>query len=187
MEIEPESIDIIITDPPYPREYLPLYEDLAKLAAKVLRPGGSLVVMTGQSYLPEIINLMTPHIKYYWAACYLTLGGESPHLWQKKVNTFWKPLLWFVKGDYKGMCVGDVCKSDDRDKRFHDWCQSESGMVDVVERFSQPGDVVLDPFMGSGTTGMVALQLNRKFVGVDVDSECIAVCKQRIKKMCCGQ
>ncbi|MBT9132960.1 MAG: DNA adenine methyltransferase YhdJ [Firmicutes bacterium] len=186
VEIDAESIDVIITDPPYPKEYLPLYEDLAKLAAKVLRPGGSLVAMTGHSYLPEIINLMTPHIKYYWTACYLTLGGSSPHIWQKNVNTFWKPLLWFVKGEYKGECVGDVCKSQSRDKQFHDWGQSESGMADIVERFSRPGDVVMDPFMGSGTTGVVALQLNRRFVGIDIDPECITVCKQRIAEAAIG-
>jgi hypothetical protein len=99
VEIDPESIDVIITDPPYPKEYLPLYEGLAVLANKALKPGGSLIVMVGQSYLPEILGLMMPHIKYHWMASYLTPGGQSVQLWQKKVNTFWKPLLWFVKGE----------------------------------------------------------------------------------------
>jgi len=38
-----------------------------------------------------------------------------------------------------------------------------------IENSSQPGDVVLDPFMGSGTTGVAALQCGRRFVGVEVD------------------
>ena len=51
----------------------------------------------------------------------------------RKVNTFWKPLLWFTKGDYTREWIGDVCKSqtNDNDKRFHQWGQSLSGMADV--------------------------------------------------------
>ena len=37
--LEPNSVDLILTDPPYEREFLPVYEDLAKLAAHVLKPG----------------------------------------------------------------------------------------------------------------------------------------------------
>jgi 16S rRNA G966 N2-methylase RsmD len=52
--IEPESIDWVITDPPYSREHLPLYSDLARCAARWLKPGGSLLAMSGQSYLLEV-------------------------------------------------------------------------------------------------------------------------------------
>ena len=51
------KLDAIITDPPYPREYLDLYDDLARLAKSALKPGGILAVMVGQSYLPEILEL----------------------------------------------------------------------------------------------------------------------------------
>jgi hypothetical protein len=185
VEIDPESIDVIITDPPYPKEYLPLYEGLAVLANKALKPGGSLIVMVGQSYLPEILGLMMPHIKYHWMASYLTPGGQSVQLWQKKVNTFWKPLLWFVKGEYNGQWIGDVTKSNtnDNDKRFHGWGQAESGMASIVERFTVPGDLVLDPFMGGGTTGVVALQLDRKFIGIDIDDNAIETTKKRIAEV----
>ena len=48
--IEPESVDHMITDPPY--SYLPCFEHLARRAPEWLKPGGSLLVMSGQSYLP---------------------------------------------------------------------------------------------------------------------------------------
>jgi len=92
------DVDFIITDPPYEEEYLPLYGDLARKAQGWLPEGGSLLVMTGQSYLPEILATMTPHLTYQWTLSYLTPGGQSAQLWQRKVNTFWKPVLWFVKG-----------------------------------------------------------------------------------------
>lgn len=176
------SIDCIITDPPYPQEYLPVYGALAQEAARLLKPGGSLVVMCGQSYFPEILALMMPHIRYHWLLSYLTPGGQSAQLFQRKVNTFWKPVLWFVNGDYTGDWLGDVTRSttNDNDKRFHAWGQSESGMADLMTRFSKAGDTILDPFLGGGTTALVALALNRKVIGVDSDLDAIATSQERI-------
>jgi hypothetical protein len=181
-QIEAGSVDVIITDPPYPEEYLHVYEDLAKLAAHALKHGGSMLVMVGQSYLPQILESMTPHVRYHWTVSYLTPGGQAVQLWQRKVNTFWKPVLWFVKGEYQGDWVGDVSRSavNDNDKRFHEWGQSESGMADLIERFSNPGDLILDPFLGGGTTGVVALKLDRQFIGLDSDADAVATASQRI-------
>lgn len=182
---EKGSVDFIITDPPYPKKYLPLYSTLADLAQYVLVPGGSLVCMVGQSYLPEVFNhLICEHagLNYQWTLAYLTPGGQSVQLWDRKVNTFWKPLLWFTNGEYKREWHGDVCKSEpnDNDKRFHGWGQSESGMRDIVERFTMPGDMILDPFCGAGTTGVVAVSLLREFVGMDVDAKCIKTSEERL-------
>lgn len=179
-EIEPESIDAIITDPPYSREFLPLYEALAVTATRLLKQGGSLLVMVGQSYLPEVLALMVPHIRYHWTLAYLTPGGQSAQLFQRNVNTFWKPVLWFVNGEYKGDWVGDVAKSDMNDKRFHDWGQSESGMADLIGRFTYPGQTICDPFLGGGTTGVVAVGMNRRFVGIDIDQKAIETSQGRL-------
>lgn len=182
------SLDFIITDPPYPREYLPVYETLAKMAARTLKPGGSLLVMIGQSYLPEILALMTPHIRYHWTLAYLTPGGQAVQLWQREVNTFWKPVLWFVNGEYGGDWIGDVCKSstNDNDKRFHSWGQSESGMADLIERFTYPGQLICDPFLGGGTTGAVAVKLARRFIGMDISAEAVNTARVRIAEMLNG-
>ena len=175
-----ESIDFIITDPPYPKEYLPLYEDLAKCAEHVLKPGGSLLMMVGQSYLPVILNMTTPYLQYHWTLGYFTPGGQSAQLWQKKVNTFWKPVLWFTKGEFNGGWIGDVIKSTENDKRFHEWGQSESGMLDLMQRFVKPGDIVLDPFMGGGTTGIICKELKCEFIGIEKDIDTFNRAKVRM-------
>ena len=46
---------------------------------------------------------------------------------------------------------------------------------------SREGDVILDPFMGSGTTGVAAKQLNRKFIGIEKEKEYVKIAKARIK------
>jgi site-specific DNA-methyltransferase (adenine-specific) len=177
-----EQVDWIITDPPYPREFLPVYADLAATAARILRPGGSLICMAGQSYLPQIVERLALHLTYQWTLAYLTPGGQATQLWERKVNTFWKPLLWFTKGEYEGPWVGDVTRSEvnDNDKRFHHWGQAESGMADIVRRFTKPGDLIADPFLGGGTTGIVALSLGRRFVGCDIDPAAIDATRSRL-------
>lgn len=86
--LEPASVDLILTDPPYGREAVALYDDLGAFAARVLKPGGSLVAMAGQSYLPEVFALLGQHLRYHWTLAYLTPGGQSAQLWQRNVNTF---------------------------------------------------------------------------------------------------
>ncbi|MDL2254337.1 ParB N-terminal domain-containing protein [Ruminococcaceae bacterium OttesenSCG-928-I18] len=180
--IPDESVDFIITDPPYPREYVPLYGDLSRLAERVLNPGGSLIVMTGQSYLPDVMTELGREMTYHWCMAYMTPGGQSPQLWHKRTNTFWKPVLWFTKGEYGGDMVGDVLKSppNNNDKLFHEWGQSLGGMQDIVERFTYPGDLILDPFLGGGTTGVAAVLKAREFIGADANEECVATSKARI-------
>ena len=180
--IPSSSVDVIITDPPYPKEYLYLYSSLSSFAYDALKEGGSLIVMCGQSYFPEVIKRLTEKMNYQWVVAYLTPGGQSSQMWQRKVNTFWKPVIWLVKGTYSGSWVGDVAKSEpnDNDKRFHEWGQSESGMLDLVTRFSKPGDLIVDPFCGAGTTGVVSIAFNRRFIGLDNDKNSIRKTKARI-------
>lgn len=186
--VEDESVDYIITDPPYPKEYIPLYEDLSRLAQRVLKANGSMIVMVGQSYLPEVIRLLGEYMSYHWCLAYLTPGGQSPQLWHKRTNTFWKPVLWYTKGEYIGDYIGDVLKSppNDNDKQFHEWGQSLGGMEDIVERFTNPGEVILDPFAGGGTTGVAAVLKGRKFIGADIARENIEITEKRVREAYAG-
>jgi len=173
------KIDCVISDPPYPKEFVHLYGNLAKACADA---GISRVaVMAGQSYLPEIISEMCKHLEYRWVIAYMTPGGQAVQQWQAKVNTFWKPIIVFGKSED---WLGDVStsKTNDNDKRFHGWGQSESGMIDLVSRLSKPGEVVCDPFLGAGTTGVVSLALGRKFIGCDIDESHCITAKARMNK-----
>lgn len=174
-----EQYDFIITDPPYLREYLPLYDALASYADKALKDGGLLIAMCGQSYVDYIYNALAEKLTYYWTACYLTPGQPTP-LRQRQVNTTWKPLLIFAKGDYHGKIFGDVFRSDENDKNFHHWGQSVSGMLSIIKGICLPGQSILDPFLGGGTTGVAAIQHGCYFDGFDLDAENVNISKSRI-------
>ncbi len=174
------SVDAIITDPPYPHEYLHLYADLAFHAARVLRPGGVLAAMSGQVWLPNIFALVSGKgLTYRWTMAYLG-GGQSAKVWNRHVIPNWKPIVVYSKGEHGKKWFGDVAKSPANDKRFHHWGQSLGGMVDILERLTDVGQKVLDPFMGAGATGVACALTHRAFVGIEVDPGHYNTAKERI-------
>ncbi len=181
--IAPESVDAIITDPPYEKKALPSYEELARCASIVLKPGGSLVVMAGQTYLPEVFQMMTPHMHYNWTISNLTgMHATTSIMCTRRTFNFWKPILWFTKGEYKGNMVRDVIKArtQTHDKAYHKWGQNLTVFIKLVEQFTKPGQVVLDPFNGGGCTGEACLILGRDYIGADNDSKTIDISRIRL-------
>ena len=80
-----------------------------------------------------------------------------------------------------------ICNGDERiqidGKKAHSTQKPEELLRRVIISTSNPGDVILDPFMGSGTTGAVAKLLGRRFVGIERDEKYIRVARERISKV----
>ena len=172
VEMRQESVDVIITDPPYGKEYIDVFASLATFSHEVLKPGGSLLVMSGQMWLFDVIAVLgKSDLSYQWTLAYMTPGGQSPHIFQRKINSFWKPVILMGKDCIDRDWASDVVRSDvnDNDKRFHPWGQSESGFIQLVEKFTLPGQVVCDPMMGAGTTLVAALANGCDIVGIEQD------------------
>lgn len=53
-------------------------------------------------------------------------------------------------------------------------------MCEIIQKFTNPGDLILDPFMGSGTTGVAAVRLGRRFIGVEQDTRFFTIASERI-------
>ena len=184
-EVPSGSIDLILTDAPYRNEYLDLFEPLSLFANRVLRDGGSLVVMMGQSFLPQVLSDLNLHLTYHWIIATL-LGQRRTLVQSRRVCVAYKPLLWFVKGKYRGRAVQDVIRSDGSDKKFHDHGQSESEFVEAIKRLTEEGATVLDPFVGGGSVAAAALMLGRNFIGIDIDRKYIETTRRRIEGLAIG-
>ena len=104
-EIPAESVDWIITDPPYPKEFLPCWSELGEFAAHSLKPGGFLLAMSGMCYLPEVFGRLgaAEGLEYWWTLFYDLTRGRHPGNWQYKagLNSYWKPVLWYYKPGMK--------------------------------------------------------------------------------------
>jgi len=60
--------------------------------------------------------------------------------------------------------------------------KSETLLERIILIGSNPKDTILDPFMGSGTTGTVAKRLNRNFIGIEIDLDYFQIAQNRINK-----
>jgi len=183
--IEDGSLHAIITDPPYAKEHLDCWKKLGDFAARKLKDGGILLAMSGAYYLPEVIqNLTVEGLNYYWTLCYHIpeLGGLPDG---RMLKCKWKPVLWYVKGKYTRTFQPtdyfiDPYKNSVEGKRFHKWGQSAPFFSELVERFTYADELVCDPFIGGGTTGIACLSLKRRFIGIDNDPVAYATSKKRL-------
>ncbi len=66
------------------------------------------------------------------------------------------------------------------EERFHPTQKPLAVMLWVIENYTKPGDTILDPFMGSGTTGVACVQLGRNFIGIEIDARYFAIAQKRI-------
>jgi tRNA G10 N-methylase Trm11 len=178
--IPDESIDLIFTDPPYPREFLPLYGWLAREAARVLAPGGLCIVMCGHSYLPDIFASMTVHLVYHWAFC-MDTAGPTCAVHQRKVSTSWRPILSFSRGAYDGRWITmDRFPSLHRDKSYHVWGQSENSAQFFVQAIN--ARLVWDPFTGGGTVPAVCKMLGRNWTAFEIDPTTADIARKRVEQ-----
>jgi modification methylase len=68
-------------------------------------------------------------------------------------------------------------------EKAHTTQKPESLLYRVILSSSNPGDVVLDPFFGTGTTGAVAKKLNRRFIGIEREADYISVARDRLESI----
>jgi hypothetical protein len=179
-----EPVSLILTDPPYPKQFIPLYGDLARMSRSALRPGGLLAAMCGKINLPEILNLMTEHLQFHWMIAYLMPGGQASQIWTRKVIQNWKPVLLFSNGQYTGRWISDVAQSNGNDKRFHKWGQSISGMKSLIVKLTkgESEPILIDPFMGGGATIKAAKDLCVRSIGIELDEQHCITAVERLRQ-----
>jgi site-specific DNA-methyltransferase (adenine-specific) len=168
VDVEPGSVALILTDPPYALDALPLYDRLGAFAAEKLTRGGSLICYTGHATLPGALTALDAHLRYWWCLA-LEHNGRGRRLVRKRIRAQWKPVLWHVKDVSRPdrAYVDDLLQGTPPSKHLHEWAQGVDEVVPLIEALTAPGDLVCDPFAGSGSFGIAARKIGRRFVGAD--------------------
>lgn len=169
------GIDTVITDPPYGVDFRGKDWDKEVPEIATLLPG----------MFPRVVIVMGTTAAWQfpepkWVACWARPASSS----RSKVGGFshWSPILLY----------GDVKMNVD----FRSWHaianayppgfehpspKPECVMRWLVEEVASPNDVVLDPFTGSGTTGVACVQLGRRFVGIEIHEPYFDLACRRIE------
>ena len=150
--IKPNSVNLILTDIPYGKDFLPQVAELGAFASRVLVEGGLLVTYAGQYWLHKVLASFEPHLNYRWCNASVWEGtGNVAHLggWKQRngrVVSKWKPILVYSKGEWtKAGDWFDVSMVKEKEKQWHDWQQPLQEVERLVKDFSEPGDLVVDP------------------------------------------
>ena len=180
VEIEPNSIDIILTDPPYSKEYLPLWKDLAIFAERNLKQNGYLITYSGQLYLNKVISYLSEHLEYCWIFA-LYHSGNTQLIYPRNIICEWKPILIFKKGNPGKFydTFSDFIDIGKMNKNLHKWQQREESSDYILNHF--PCKTFCDPLAGSATFLISAIRKKcNKIIGIDIDEQNIKIIKSRI-------
>lgn len=94
--------------------------------------------------------------------------------------------IWFKKkgGCFNAHCKNTVFKFPTGSSKYHPTEKNHKLLQELLIDNSLPEQIVFDPCMGSGTTGVACLQNNRKFIGCEIDEHYFNIAKQRIENCC---
>ena len=168
LEIMPTlgKVDAVVTDPPYPNEYVEEYQykdgTLERLAIQ-----RGLVFWTSRAPFP--------------------LQYSTMHVWDKKIRVGRDfELVYEIGGNAESVVFryylvnSSVAASMTRDVFTSH--PSQKPIALLTEVVSRTSGSVLDPFMGSGTTGVACVNLDRKFIGIEIDEGYFDIACRRIQE-----
>lgn len=207
--IEDKSIDLVITDPPYKIETSGggLYTQADKQYVKELN---SMKDGFSEDVLDELCRIMKKINIYFFCSQKQIIPLLDYFVKKKKCN--WNLLTWHktnpvpacgnkyltdtefilffrekgvkVYGNYNTKFTYYVTPLNQKDKKKygHPTIKPQEILLNLVTNSSQEGDTVCDPFMGSGSTGVACKNLNRDFIGIEVDNNWYQIAQNRINE-----
>ena len=189
--LEGGSVDAIVTDPPYGGDQEGLYGEFSAWAAKVLKPGGSAFVMIGFVALDRTLAALCRALTYKWTLVYaMPKDAEGGFAGAVPLFVRAKPVLWLTNGSKPTLPYHNTSifydenlyktTKESREKHLDAWQQGRDFFDWLIERFTLNTDVVADPFLGSGTTGVSAKGRGRHFIGIECDRATYEIATARI-------
>ena len=194
--LAPGSVDAVVTDPPYGvmlgtkpnnqrslsenrqyTSYVDTKENLHSLVGGVLPQAFRVARRTVLT--PGVRNMwMYPQPKHVGAFFYPSATGCNS--WG---FSCWQPIFYYGKDPYGGKgSRPDSMQSTERAERNGHPCPKPIGQwMWLLQRASLEGETILDPFMGSGTTGVACVRTGRRFIGIELDAGYFEIAKRRIQ------
>ena len=192
LEEQPDC-ELLLTDPPYATdvENITLFaHEWLPVALRKVRPSGRAYVCIG-AYPDELLAYLTADrgemaLAQVLVWTYRNTLGPAPAL-DYKQN--WQAILYFRGRDAgtlqaplltEQFSVQDLNAPDGRQgDRYHAWQKPEALAERFIRHATNPGDLVLDPFAGTGTFLLAAAKLGRAAAGCDSDPDQVALCLER--------
>ena len=192
LEIMPTlgRVDAVITDPPYGMNYRHGYS-YSNAKRVGTRHVNTAIIGDDKQFDPSPF-LDFPTVILFGANHYANNLPVSKGwiFWDKRPNM--KPndhsdgeLIWTNKGGhlkrFTYMWSGVCREGESGEKSLHPTQKPIALMAWLIKEYTKPGDTILDPFMGSGTTGVACANLDRKFIGIEIEEKYFDIACKRIE------
>ena len=180
-KIKDNSVHLVLTDPLYCKAAIKDYRDLAKVASRILKPGAFLVVYCGTLYIPEIFKFLEEAgLTYHWIGG-IYFSNSQNREYERRVNTKYRPVVFFRKpgGKKPNRFFQDIFDYP-AENNLHIYQQGIKPIRHWISCLTNPGDMVVDCFVGTGTTGVAAVSERRRFLGIDINEKMLKIAKDRI-------
>ena len=161
-------------------------KDYASEIYRILKDGSHCYIMTNNKNLQDMLNTLTS-VGFSFIKCLIWDKGNKI-MGQFYMSQF-EYIIFLRKG--RGVKINSCGTSDllsipnkktkdENGNNIHDTEKPVDLMKILIENSSQVGDTVLDPFMGSGSTGVACKELGRNFIGVELDKQYFDIATKRI-------
>ena len=169
--IEPDTVDLILTDIPYGKNFLPEVAELGAMGCRILKPGGLLVTYSWATLSGQSDRIVVGASELGMVRD-VGLAGNATLCHPRNVKSKCSPFLVYSKGDWlrRGQWV-DVLQTNSKEKDRHDWQKPLPDIERLLSYFSQPGDLVVDPCGGGFTTAIACDRLGRRCISCDCVEE----------------
>ena len=165
--LEAGSVDAVITDPTYPDYHTDEYQ---------------------QTPIDFLTEWDCRQLVFWSAKCEFPLDWSAVHIWDKKTGCASMYERVFERNGGKACRVfrhylinSTVAASYTGDTfTGHKSQKPEALMVELLERYTKPDTTILDPFMGSGTTGVACVKTGRNFIGIEINPDYYAIAEKRV-------
>ena len=171
------SVDVIITDPPYDFDYKQ-QNDMQRQFERVSK-SGLIIVFCPPENQWQIFPKSNQYL--FWVKPISTKNTS------KNYARFVEMIQIFGKKEWnydRHWSQYNNVFTDLVESKEHPYQKPLSLMIRLVLNHTNEGDVVLDPFMGSGTTGLACIQNGRDFIGIEQDFEIFKFAKERLNEVC---
>lgn len=204
-EIEDESVDLIVTDPPYLIDYKTnrrknkehdfcsaikgdndknLIKDAIKESYRILKPNSAMYMFCS----PNTIDFFKVEVERYFKIKNIIIWKKNN--WtagdlQASFGKQYEMIILANKGrkKFNGKRLTDIWEFDrvSGKKQLHQNQKPVELIEQMIEKHSNAGDLVVDMFMGSGSTGVACKNTHRRFIGIELDENYFNLAKERIE------
>lgn len=180
--LEDDSADLFFSDPVY--QDIGAYERLAEMAAAKLKPGGLCLAYTGHFRLPEVLAAMSRHLDYWWTFA-IQVADQPKAIHARHIQSRWKPIVAFCKPPARPApdWVADLILGGGREKQYHEWGQALSEAGYLIQRLTEPGALVVDPYCGGGQVPAGAKATGRRWLATEIDKATALIARRRLAEM----